>query len=108
MVADKVDQLFHDGSPPTDNRTAHAGLPACLPRRQSNLRRHRAWSFAHSVPRCVLCLLDWMKANLPMTLSGAPQSGTRNHKQFRKLVRDGTSKLPLTPPVILARQPTNL
>ena len=31
-----------------------------------------------------------------------------NDKQLRKSVRDGTSKRPQIPPVILARQPTNL
>ena len=43
------------------------------------------------MPGCDQRLMDWMKASSPMTLSGAPQSGTSFDKQFRKSVRDGPS-----------------
>jgi hypothetical protein len=71
----------------------------------SNLSRHRAYhSLIYARLRASLDGLDEGE----FTDDPKWRTAEWNDKQLRKSVRDGTSKRPQIPPVILARQPTNL
>ena len=43
----------------------HAPLLALLSPQQSNIRRHRTWSFAHSCQDACVALVSWVKASSP-------------------------------------------